>query len=396
MAYRRRDKFLVFGAPAIEEAEISEVVATLRSGWLGTGPKVGRFEAQFRDYIGSRHALAVSSCTAALHLSMIAAGLKPGDEVITTPMTFASTANAILHAGARPVFADVEPGTLNLDPEQVERRINPRTRAIIPVHLYGRPCNMNALLDIAQRHDLLVIEDAAHAIESRYHGRKIGALGLTGCFSFYVTKNVITAEGGMVTTFNDEMADKIKVLALHGLSRDAWQRYSDSGYRHYEVIYPGFKYNMTDIQASLGIHQLNRVEENLRRREEIWAHYDAAFVNLPIEIPPPAEPGTIHARHLYALLLDVNRLNMSRDDFMAHLHEENIGCGVHFVSLHLQKYYRETFGFRPDDFPVAADASRRTVSLPLSPRLTDDDVEDVIAAVKHILQGEAAPVLGRA
>lgn len=396
MAYRRRDKFLVFGAPAIEEAEINEVVATLRSGWLGTGPKVGRFEAQFRDYIGSKHALAVSSCTAALHLSMIAAGLKPGDEVITTPLTFASTANAILHAGARPVFADVEPDTLNLDPEQVERRVTPRTRAIIPVHLYGRPCNMNALLDIAQWHNLLVIEDAAHAIESRYHGRKIGALGLTGCFSFYVTKNVITAEGGMATTSVDEIADKIKILALHGLSRDAWRRYSDSGYRHYEVVYPGFKYNMTDIQASLGIHQLSRIEVNLRRREEIWARYDAAFVDLPVEIPPPAESGTLHARHLYALLLDLDRLNISRDDFMVRLHEENIGCGVHFVSLHLQKYYRETFGFQQDDFPVAADASRRTVSLPLSPRLTDEDVEDVIAAVKHILGGKAVPRLGRA
>ncbi|MFH1861641.1 MAG: DegT/DnrJ/EryC1/StrS family aminotransferase [bacterium] len=386
MAYRRRKEFLVFGAPAIQEEEIAEVVATLRSGWLGTGPKVGRFEALFRAYIGAQHALALSSCTAGLHVVMFAAGIKPGDEVITSPLTFAATANAILHAGATPIFADVEPGTLNLDPEQVNKQITPRTRAIIPVHLYGRPCNMDALLDIAQRHQLLFIEDAAHAIEAIYRGRRMGTFGLAGCFSFYVTKNVITAEGGMVTTNNDEIADKIKILSLHGLSRDAWKRYSDSGYRHYEVIYPGFKYNMTDIQASLGIHQLNRVEVNLKRREAIWARYDAAFSDLPVDVPPLAENNTRHARHLYTLLLRFDKIKMSRDEFLVRLQEENIGAGVHFISLHLQKYYRETFGYQPEDFPVATEASRRTVSLPLSPKLTDQDVDDVISAVRHVLR----------
>jgi dTDP-4-amino-4,6-dideoxygalactose transaminase len=385
MSYTRRKDFLVFGAPAIEEEEIAEVVATLRSGWLGTGPKTHAFEALFREYIGAKYALALSSCTAGLHISLIAAGIGPGDEVITSPLTFAATANAILHAGASPVFADVEPGTLNLDPEQVARRITPRTRALIPVHLYGRPCNMDALLDLARQHDLKVIEDAAHAIETVYHGRKAGTMGLCGCFSFYVTKNVVTAEGGMVTTDRDDLADRIKVLSLHGLSRDAWKRYSDSGYKHYEVVYPGFKYNMTDIQASLGIHQLGRVEANLIIRERIWARYDAGFADLPADLPPPPEPGTRHARHLYTLLLDLDRIGMTRDEFMNRLQAENIGCGVHFVALHLQKYYRETYGFQPDDYPVSTDASRRTVSLPLSAKLTDQDAEEVVGAVRHIL-----------
>ncbi len=387
MSYRRREKFLVFGAPQILEEEIQEVVATLRSGWLGTGPKAHLFEAMFREYIGVEYALALSSCTAGLHIAMIAAGIGAGDEVITTPLTFAASANAVIHAGAKPVFADVEPETLNLDPEQVERRITPKTRAIIPVHLYGRPCNMDALTQIARDRNLLIIEDAAHAIESVYHGRKIGTFGAAGCFSFYVTKNVVTGEGGMVTTNDEELADKIKILSLHGLSRDAWKRYSDSGYKHYEVVYPGFKYNMTDIQASLGIHQLNRVEENLKKRERIWARYDEAFSDLPVDLPAPPEAGTRHARHLYTLLLQTERIGMSRDEFMNRLHEENIGSGVHFIALHLQKYYRETFGYRPDDYPVAYAASQRTVSLPLSAKLTDQDVEDVVSAVRHILAG---------
>jgi dTDP-4-amino-4,6-dideoxygalactose transaminase len=387
MSYTRRKDFLVFGAPAIEEEEIAEVVATLRSGWLGTGPKTHAFEALFREYVGAKYALALSSCTAGLHISLIAAGIGPGDEVITSPLTFAATANAIIHAGATPVFADVEPDTLNLDPEQVARRITPRTRALIPVHLYGRPCNMEALLDLARRHDLKVIEDAAHAIETVYHGRKAGTIGLCGCFSFYVTKNVVTAEGGMVTTDRDELADRIKVLSLHGLSRDAWKRYSDSGFKHYEVVYPGFKYNMTDIQASLGIHQLGRVEANLKIRERHWARYDADFADLPVDLPAPPEPNTRHARHLYTLLLDLDRISMTRDEFMNRLQAENIGCGVHFVALHLQKYYRETYGFQPDDYPVSTDASRRTVSLPLSAKLTDQDAEEVVGAVRHILMG---------
>jgi dTDP-4-amino-4,6-dideoxygalactose transaminase len=387
MSYTRRQDFLVFGAPAIQEEEIAEVVATLRSGWLGTGPKTHAFEALFREYIGVKYALALSSCTAGLHISLIAAGIGPGDEVITTPLTFAATANAIIHAGATPVFADVEPDTLNLNPEQVARRITNRTKALIPVHLYGRPCNMDALLDLAQRYDLKVIEDAAHAIETIYHGRKAGTMGLCGCFSFYVTKNVITAEGGMVTTDRDDLADRIKVLSLHGLSRDAWKRYSDSGFKHYEVVYPGFKYNMTDIQASLGIHQLGRVEENLKIRERHWARYDTGFADLPVNLPPPPEPGTRHARHLYTLLLDLDRIGLTRDEFMNRLQAENIGCGVHFVALHLQKYYRETYGFQPEDYPVSTAASQRTVSLPLSAKLTDQDAEDVVNAVRHILRG---------
>jgi len=380
-----RDKFLVFGSPMIEEPEINEVMDSLRSGWLSTGPKVAKFEEEFKKYAGCEYALAVNSCTAGLHLAMIASGIKPGAEVITTPMTFAATANVITHVGATPVFVDVNKKTMNIDPNLIESKITKKTRAIMPVHFAGRPCDMNAILEIARKHELLVIEDAAHAIEAVYKGRKIGALGDLTAFSFYVTKNVVTGEGGMVTTNNPEWAEKIEKYALHGLSKGAWRRYSDEGFKHYQVIYPGYKYNMMDLQAALGIHQLSRAEKYLKRREKIWQKYDEAFSDLPVITPVSPEKNTVHARHLYTLLLDLNRLQIDRDSFQQALYYANIGTGIHFISLHLHPYYEKTYGYKRGDFPNSEFISDRTISLPLSAKLSDEDVKDVISAVRKIL-----------
>jgi len=384
--FKKREKYLVFGSPLIEEDEIQEVVDTLRSGWLGTGPKVAQFEEQIKEYTGAKHAMALNSCTAGLHLSMIVSGIRVGDEVITTPLTFASTANAIIHTGATPVFADVEKETMNIDPQRIEDAITPRTRAIIPVHFGGRPCNMDAVMDIAKRHDLIVIEDAAHCIEGRYKGEKIGNIGDMTCFSFYVTKNIVTGEGGMVTTNKEVWADKIKMYGLHGLSKDAWRRYSDEGFVHYQVIFPGFKYNMMDIQASLGIHQMKRIDRYLSRREEIWMKYNQAFSDIPVISPAEPERGTIHARHLYAVLVEIDKIQKTRDRIQQELHELNIGTGIHFISLHMQDYYRKTYGFQPDDFPNARFISDRTLSLPLSAKLTDKDVSDVVRTIEEVIK----------
>ncbi len=380
-----RDSFLIFGNPQIEEDEINEVVDSLRSGWISTGPKVARFEEMFKNYIGTKFALALNSCTAGLHLSMIVAGLKPGDDVITTPMTFAATANAILHTGAQPVFVDIELPSMTVDPELIAKKITPKTKAILPVHICGRPCNMDYILEIAKKNNLLVIEDAAHAIEAQYKGKKIGTIGDMTVFSFYVTKNLVTGEGGMVSTDNDDYAEKIQTYGLHGMSKGAWRRYSDEGFKHYQIIYPGFKYNMMDIQAALGIHQLKRLEEGLKRREEIWKRYDEAFKNLPLETPAPPEKNTRHARHLYTILVKLEDLKADRDTIQQALYEENIGTGIHYISLHLHQYYRERYGFKQDDFPNALYVSERTISLPLSTKLTDADVQDVIDAVRRVL-----------
>lgn len=377
--------FLTYGAPLIEEAEIKEVEGVLRSGWLGTGPKVAQFEADFAAYKGANQAVALNSCTAALHLSLIAANIGPGDEVITTPMTFCATINAIIHSGATPVLADIDPLTFNIDPREINKKITPKTRAILPVHFAGRSCNMDKITDIAKKHNLKIIEDCAHAIETEYKGKKAGTFGDFSCFSFYVTKNIVTGEGGMVITKNEGDAARIKTLGLHGMTKDAWKRFGDEGYKHYQVVECGFKYNMMDIQAAIGIHQLKRIETSWNRRKEIWEKYQAAFSQLPVTIPSPDEAGGRHAYHLYTLLVDESKTSISRDGFLNAMNEKNIGTGVHYLSIPEHPYYQETFKWKPEDFPHAMKVGRETVSLPLSPKLSDDDVDNVISAVKEIL-----------
>ena len=380
-----RKKLLIFGSPLVEEPEIKEVEATLRSGWLGTGPKVSKFEEMFKEYKGGRFAMALNSCSAALHLSLLALGLKPGDEVITTPMTFCATVNAIIHSGATPVLADCKNDTMNINPGEIEKKITPKTKAILPVHFAGRPCEMNPICDIAKRHGLKLIEDCAHAIETEYCGKKAGTFGDFGCFSFYVTKNIMTGEGGMVLSQREVDAERIKVLALHGMSKDAWKRYSDKGHKHYYVTEAGFKYNMTDIQAAIGIHQLKRIEKYWNRRQEIWRRYNKEFFNLPIGLPADPETDTLHAYHIYTILVDEKRAGLSRDAFLDAMIKKNIGVGVHYLSIPEHPYYQKTFDWKTADYPNAMRIGRQTVSLPLSPKLTDDDVEDVIKAVKKVV-----------
>ena len=382
---RSKENFLVFGAPAIEDAEIAEVVASMKSGWLGTGPKVARFEEAFKRYKGADYAAAVNSCTAALHLSLLAAKLEPGDEVITTPLTFCATVNAIIHAGGTPVLVDVDPVTMNLDPHEVSSKITAKTRVILPVHFAGRACEMNDLLEIAARHDLMTIEDCAHAIETEYQGRKAGTFGDFGCFSFYVTKNVVTGEGGMVLAKREDDIARIKMLALHGMSKDAWRRFSDKGYKHYEVVTAGFKYNMMDLQAAIGIHQLERVERYWQRRRVIWERYNEAFRHLPIRLPADPETEIRHAYHLYTILIDEHSAQINRDAFLAAMTAHNIGVGVHYMSIAEYPYYQRKYGWRPEDYPQAMRIGRQTVSLPLSARLSDQDVGDVISAVESVL-----------
>ena len=379
--------FLVFGAPQIEQAEIDDVVDSLTSGWLGTGPKVARFERDFAHYksVHETQVAAVNSCTAALHVSMIAAGIGPGAEVITTPMTFCATVNAIIHAGATPVLADVDPVTMNIDPEQVEARITSRTRAILPVHFAGRPCEMAALMVIAQRYGLKIIEDCAHAIETEYHGQKAGTFGDFGCFSFYVTKNVVTGEGGMVLARDDHDIGRVKMLALHGMSRDAWRRFSDTGFKHYQVMECGFKYNMMDLQAALGIHQLARVECNWLKRQAVWRIYNERFKALPIGLPVDSDSDIRHAYHLYTILVDEAKTGISRDAFLDAMTAQNIGVGVHYLSIPEHPFYQQMFGWRPEDYPNAMQIGRQTVSLPISAKLTDDDVRNVVDAVFSVL-----------
>ena len=380
-----RNHFLIFGSPAIEEDEIEEVVATIRSGWLGTGPKVDRFETMFRQYVRAQYAVAVSSCTAALHLSAVAAGIKPGDEVITSALTFCATVNAIIHAGGTPVLADVDPVTMNIDPDQVKAKMTSKTRAIVPVHFAGRPCAMDALCDIAARYGTVLIEDCAHAIETEYKGRKAGTFGDFGCFSFYVTKNIITGEGGMVLTRYQEDAARVKTLALHGMTKDAWKRFSDEGYKHYYVVDAGFKSTMMDLQAAIGIHQLRRIEPYWERRREIWQRYDKAFADSPVDLPAEPQAGTRHAYHLYTILVDQARTGITRDAFLEAMTAHNIGVGVHYLSIPEHPYYQKTFRWKPEEFPNAMRIGRQTVSLPLSAKLTDADVCNVIEAVRTIL-----------
>jgi dTDP-4-amino-4,6-dideoxygalactose transaminase len=383
-----RNEFLPFGRPCLGEAEAQEVLDTLQSRWIGTGPKALRLEDMFAQYVSARHALAVNSCTAALHLSLIASGVGLGDQVITTPLTFAATANVVVHVRAQPVFADVDSRTLNIDPQAIERAITPRTKAIIPVHFGGLACQMDEITSLANQHNLVIIEDAAHAAGTRYRGRMIGGLGNLTCFSFYANKNLTTAEGGMVTTDDDDLADLIAIYRLHGLSKHAWQRYSVRRLLLSDALYPGYKYNMPDLLASLGIHQLQQQEAFLETRERYARSYDDAFANMPgVRLQPrPTGPDDRHALHLYVLILDPAQFRVSRNQIIAALLAENIGAALHYRALHVHPFYQQTFGYQRDDFPVAASIGERILSLPLTPCMTETDVQDVITAVTKVLK----------
>ena len=389
MATEQDAPFIVFGAPDIRSDEINEIVAALESGWIGTGPRVAQFEQEFAAYksVPPSQAAALNSCTAALHVSMVAAGLQPGDEVITTAMTFCATANAIIHAGATPVIADIDPDTCNIDIDQLEQRITSRTRAVVPVHYAGRPCDMDRIGALAEKHDLIVIEDCAHAIETQWRGQQAGTFGEFGCFSFYVTKNVVTGEGGMVIAKSREAIDRIKILSLHGMSRDAWHRFGDEGYKHYQVVEAGFKYNMMDLQAAIGIHQLARVEQSWLRRKDIWNRYQQEFQNLPIGRPAEPAKNTRHAFHLYTITIKQEDCGLSRDQFIDAMSRANIGVGVHYLSLAQHPYYVERFGWNSSDFPIASDFGLTTVSLPLSAKLADEQIDYIIETVTRLVSG---------
>lgn len=395
-----RSTFLPFSPPLIGEEEIAEVVDTLRSDWITTGPKVRRFEQEFTAFLGATEALAVNSGTAALHVALAALGMGPGDSVITTPMSFCSSVHVIEQVGARPILADVEPDTLNIDPKRVEEVIGQRgkgaggqgrLRAILPVHLYGHPCEMDAILKIARENGLAVVEDAAHALPAGYKGRTIGGAAngdrgvpiLTG-FSFYATKSLTTAEGGMLTGPPD-VIEEARLWSLHGMSRDAWRRYSSTGSWYYEVVRPGFKYNMTDIQAAIGLQQLKRLPGMQAQRQVILEQYNRAFEGLEELQIPVVRPEVDSAWHLYVIRLNLERLTLDRARFIEEMRARNIGTSVHFIPVHLHPYYRDKYGYKPEDFPVAYREYQRIVSLPLHPRMTATDVQDVIDALLDVV-----------
>jgi len=381
----KRREFLPFSRPVFGEEEIHEVVDTLRSSWITTGPKTGRFESEFAAYLQAPGALALNSCTAALHTALVTLGIGAGDEVITTPMTFSASVNVIEHVGARPVLVDVEPDTLNIDAGQVEAAITPRTRAILAVHYAGHPVDLDALRALAGAYRLALVEDAAHALPARYKGRLIGGGDNAVAFSFYATKNLTTAEGGMLTGDPDFLA-RARIVSLHGMSRDAWKRYDQGGSWFYEVLLPGFKYNMTDIQAALGLCQLRKLERFQRRRREVVSQYHRAFADEPALELPVTRPEVEHAWHLYVLRLRPGALTIDRNRFIQELSERNIGTSVHFIPIHVHPYYRDKYGFKPDSFPVAYAEYRRILSLPLHPGLSDGDVGHVIEAVLDVVR----------
>jgi dTDP-4-amino-4,6-dideoxygalactose transaminase/lipopolysaccharide/colanic/teichoic acid biosynthesis glycosyltransferase len=393
-----RKEYLPLSPPCISEEEIAEVVDTLRSDWITMGPKVKRFEQEFAAAVDASAAVAVSSCTAALHLALISLGIGPGDAVLTTPMTFCSGVHVIEQVGARPILIDVEPDTLNIDPAKVKEAIETwsagpnrcyQLKAILPVHLYGHACEMNSLLEIAQDHRLAIIEDAAHALPASYRGRTIGSRAASAsvpvltCFSFYATKNLTTAEGGMLTG-SPEILEEARIWSLHGMNRDAWKRYGAGNSWFYEVTRPGFKYNMTDLQAAIGLHQLAKLSRFRARRAEIARRYNAAFSTLEHFQIPAQRPEVEHAWHLYVLRLNLDRLNISRNEFIEELDARRIAGSVHFIPIHLHAYYRDKYGYQPQDFPVAHREYHRIISLPLHPGMNERDVDDAIEAAIDI------------
>jgi dTDP-4-amino-4,6-dideoxygalactose transaminase/nucleoside-diphosphate-sugar epimerase len=381
-----RSKFLPFALPSLGEEEEKEVIDTLRSGWLTTGPRTKKFEQKLASYLGVKHVVAVDSCTSALHLALAALDIGPGDEVLTSPITFAATANMIELTGAKPVFVDVDPRTLNLDVGLMAKKITRKTKAIIPVHMSGFPCDMKQIQALATKHGLAVIEDAAHAIGSTYDNVKIGALSTFSCFSFYPIKNMTAAEGGAITTNDDEHVERVRRLVLHGLDKDAWKRYTSDGKPQTYVLEPGFKYNMTDLQAAVGLPQLDKLDGFNHRRAQIVQQYDSAFTGLPgFSRPDYGSKDRQTNHHLYIVILNLNDLSIDRDGVLEELKKEGIGTGIHFIPLHLHPYYRETYGLKRSDLPVASDLADRIFSMPLYPKMTDQDVLDAIEGLRRVL-----------
>ena len=381
-----KTQFLPFHVPDITEEEIQSVAETLRSGWLTTGEKVKRFEEDFARYVACRHAVAVNSGTAALHLALDAVGIKEGNEVIVPTMTFTATAEVVLYFKARPVLVDCRRDTFNIDTEKIEEAVSPRTKAIIPVDMAGQPCEFDRILEIARNYNLKVIEDAAHALPAHYQGKRVGTISDITCFSFYATKTITTGEGGMATTKNPEWADRMRIMSLHGISKDAWKRYAAEGSWSYEVLYPGYKYNLTDIAAAIGIEQLKKCNQFFEARRRIASMYNESFADLPEIRTPVCASDVQHAWHLYVVQLELERLRIGRNEFIEALKKENIGTSVHFIPLHLHPYYRNTFGYKPQDFPNASAVFERIVSLPIYPKMTDQDVADVIEAVLDVVK----------
>ena len=377
---------LPFHKSWLEEEEHREVEDTLNSGWLTTGPKTQKFEEAFKDYIGCRHAVALNSCTAGLNLALTVQKFAEGDEVITTPMTFPATANVILLQRLKPVFADIEAGTLTIDPRKIEAKITPRTRAIIPVHFAGHPCDMTPIQELADRHKLVIIEDAAHALESRYKGQKIGNLGNATAFSFYANKNITTGEGGMLVTNDDALAETLRIMRLQGISRDAWKRYGKSGFSHWEQTLVGHKCNMSDLNASIGLHQIKKVERFMTLRKKYVSMYDRAFADVAELETPVVRDYATHAHHIYVVSLRLECLTIDRDGFLDAIQSAGIGVALHYVALHLQPYYVKNFNTKPQDFPIASNYSERVISLPLYPKMSSADVERVIGTVKDLIK----------
>jgi dTDP-4-amino-4,6-dideoxygalactose transaminase len=383
-----RTAFLPFALPDTDETELQQVSEALKNGWLTTGPKTKQFEQEFADRVGTKHAIALNSCTAAMHLALEAIGLQPGDEVITSPYTFAATAEVIRYFDATPVFVDVSAGCLNIRPDLIEAAITPRTKAIIPIHIAGLPADLDPIADIARKHHLAIIEDAAHAFPCHYKNRPIGN-ALPGikhfiCYSFYATKTITTGEGGMLCTDNDDFADRCRIMALHGISRDAWKRYTAEGTWYYEIIAPGYKYNLTDIASGLGVAQLAKADRMWQRRHDIAQKYHQAFQNHPAFQLPVDRQDCQHAWHLYILRLNLANLTIDRAQFYDQLKLRNIGASVHFIPLHIHPYYREKYNYTPQDYPVAYNEYTRALSLPIYSKMTDTDITDVIEAVLDI------------